>query len=81
MDRHSTVNTAKDVIERGHQPSGYPVIDVDVHESFTSLNDLVPYTEEPWKSLLERKGHWHGFAPPFISVSYTHLTLPTIYSV
>jgi uncharacterized protein len=67
MDRNSTVNTAKDVIERRHQPTGYPVIDVDVHESFTSLNDLVPYIEEPWKSLLERKGHWHGFAPPFIS--------------
>lgn len=65
MVRNPTVDTSKGSVER--EPTGYPVIDADVHESFTSLRDLVPYIDEPWKSLLERKGHWHGFAPPFIS--------------
>jgi uncharacterized protein len=65
MVQNPTVETARGAAE--HASTGYPVIDADVHESFSSLKDLVPYIEEPWKGLLERKGHWHGFAPPFIS--------------
>jgi len=45
--------------------AGRPFIDVDVHERFTHLRNLVPYLEEPWKSLIDR-GHWHGFTSPFI---------------
>jgi predicted TIM-barrel fold metal-dependent hydrolase len=60
-------NIVRDDMKYRDAPPGYPIIDVDVHESFTSLHDLLPYIGEPWKSLLERKGHWHGFAPPFIS--------------
>lgn len=41
-----------------------PVIDADIHESFASLTDLVPYLKEPWKGLLGR-GEWKGFTQPF----------------
>jgi uncharacterized protein len=30
-----------------------PVVDVDVHEALTSLRDLVPYLEEPYKNRIE----------------------------
>lgn len=43
----------------------HPVIDVDIHESMKSLQDIVPYLEEPWKSLMAR-GNWKGFTQPFI---------------
>ena len=26
------------------------VVDVDIHEMLTSIRDLVPYLEEPWRS-------------------------------
>lgn len=26
------------------------VVDVDVHEMLTSIRDLIPYLEEPWRS-------------------------------
>ncbi|BCJ87697.1 amidohydrolase family protein [Effusibacillus dendaii] len=41
------------------------VIDTDVHESFGSLKDLVPYLKEPWKRLLEG-GNWKGFSTDFL---------------
>ncbi|HEX7300343.1 MAG TPA: amidohydrolase family protein [Solirubrobacteraceae bacterium] len=41
------------------------MIDVDVHEAFTSLADLVPHLNEPWKGLV-RAGHWKGFTQPFV---------------
>lgn len=41
-----------------------PVIDADIHESFASLNDLVPYLEEPWKGIVDQGG-WKGFTQPF----------------
>lgn len=47
------------------KPTKHPVIDVDIHEAFKSIKDLVPYLEEPWKSLLDR-GNWKGFTQPFI---------------
>lgn len=39
-------------------------IDADVHESFASLKDLVPYLEEPYKRLIA-EGKWKGFATDF----------------
>ena len=48
----------------GRKPS-VPVIDVDIHESFESLQDLVPYLGSPWKELVER-GEWKGFTQPFV---------------
>ncbi len=67
MAQNPTVEAARGAVGRAEEESaGYPVIDVDVHEAFTSLKDLVPYLEEPWKSLIAR-GHWNGFATPFIS--------------
>src|ERR1700730_6532782 len=41
-----------------------PIIDTDVHEAFTSLNDLVPYLQEPWCGLILRKA-WTGLGAPF----------------
>lgn len=40
------------------------VIDADVHESFKTLQDLVPYIDQPFKWLLEDK-KWKGFSTDF----------------
>lgn len=45
-----------------------PIIDTDVHESFASLKDLVPYLPEPWKGWID-KGAWRGFSQPFCYTS------------
>jgi predicted TIM-barrel fold metal-dependent hydrolase len=45
--------------------SGLPVYDVDVHEAFTSLNDLLPYLADPWKDLMARAS-WKGLTPPYV---------------
>lgn len=45
--------------------SGLPVYDVDVHEAFKSLDELFPYMEEPWRSLMGR-GSWKGITPPYV---------------
>ena len=42
-----------------------PVIDVDVHESLTSLDQLVPYLEPPWRELMRARA-WKGFTQPFV---------------
>lgn len=41
-----------------------PIIDTDVHEAFTSLDDLVPYLGEPWRGLIVRRA-WQGLIDPF----------------
>ena len=43
---------------------GVRIFDADVHESFSSLKDLVPHLEEPWRSVVARGG-WRGFTQPF----------------
>lgn len=40
-----------------------PIIDTDIHETFTSLQDLVPYLQQPWRGLIERKA-WTGMPAP-----------------
>jgi predicted TIM-barrel fold metal-dependent hydrolase len=40
------------------------VIDMDVHEAFTSWLDLIPYLKEPWRRLIELKA-WNGLTSPF----------------
>ena len=37
----------------------YPIIDTDIHETFTSWHDLVPYLNEPWRGLI-LNGGWVG---------------------
>jgi predicted TIM-barrel fold metal-dependent hydrolase len=49
----------------GARPEGPPIIDVDVHEAFSSLEALAPYLEEPWREMILR-GHWKGFTQPFV---------------
>ncbi|WP_029584220.1 amidohydrolase family protein [Bradyrhizobium sp. URHD0069] len=44
------------------------IIDTDVHESFSSLTDLVPYLPEPYKSWIAA-GAWRGFSQPFAYTS------------
>lgn len=41
-----------------------PLIDTDVHESFSNVRDLVPYLPEPYKSWIDGGG-WRGFSQPF----------------
>lgn len=43
-------------------------IDTDVHESFSSLKDLVPYLPEPYKGWIAA-GAWRGFSQPFAYTS------------
>lgn len=50
--------------ENGELREAQSIIDVDIHESFAALRDLVPYLQEPWKNLLDR-GEWKGFTQPF----------------
>jgi uncharacterized protein len=45
------------------------IIDADVHESFESIKDLIPYLDEPWRGIIARGG-WRGFTQPF---AYTTL--------
>ncbi|MEM8626828.1 MAG: amidohydrolase family protein [Pseudomonadota bacterium] len=45
-----------------------PLIDTDVHESFSGVKDLVPYLEEPYASWI-RDGAWRGFSQPFAYTS------------
>ena len=44
------------------------VIDTDVHESFSSVKDLVPYLPEPYKGWIAT-GAWRGFSQPFAYTS------------
>lgn len=44
------------------------LIDSDVHESFSSVRDLVPYLPEPYREWIAR-GAWRGFSQPFAYTS------------
>lgn len=58
----STVTDSPPAVERG-QRLDHPIIDVDVHEAFTSVTDLIPYLSEPYRSLVARG--WKPPAPPY----------------
>jgi predicted TIM-barrel fold metal-dependent hydrolase len=45
---------------------GNPVLDLDVHETFTSWQELVPYLKEPWRGLV-KQGAW---SPPSFPFAY-----------
>lgn len=45
-----------------------PLIDTDVHESYSGVKDLVPYLPEPYKSWIAQ-GAWRGFSQPFAYTS------------
>ncbi|MEL6374182.1 MAG: amidohydrolase family protein [Pseudomonadota bacterium] len=45
-----------------------PLIDTDVHESFASIKDLVPYLPAPYNDWIAR-GAWRGFSQPFCYTS------------
>lgn len=60
------MSTSSHVSEQGTDGKGRfadPIIDTDIHETFTSLQDLVPYLQQPWRGLIER-GAWVGMPPP-----------------
>ena len=61
----TTSASATETGREGTRKSGPPVIDIDVHEAFSSLQALVPYLDEPWRELIAR-GHWKGFTQPFV---------------
>jgi uncharacterized protein len=65
MVEKSTLEWTEENARRDRKRAKQPVIDVDIHEAFKSIKDLVPYLEEPWRDLLDR-GHWKGFTQPFI---------------
>ncbi len=44
------------------------IIDTDVHESFSSIKDLAPYLQEPYKGWIAN-GAWRGFSQPFAYTS------------
>lgn len=45
-----------------------PVIDTDVHESFATIKDLVPYLADPYRDWIAT-GAWRGFSQPFAYTS------------
>jgi len=59
----TTTTTETTLATEGLRYAG-PVIDTDVHEIFTSLEDLVPYLQEPWRGLIVHKA-WTGIGVPF----------------
>jgi predicted TIM-barrel fold metal-dependent hydrolase len=44
----------------GRDRVGGPVIDVDVHEMLSSVSELAPYLEEPWRSRITMPDGWQG---------------------
>lgn len=65
MAQSITTSTAGEFRDRTEGSGRYPIIDVDVHEAFTSVKDLVPYLREPWKGFIGQ-GAWKGFTQPFV---------------
>src|SRR5947208_3529633 len=47
------------------RPTG-PVMDLDVHETFTSWHDLLPYLAEPWRRLIAT----NAWTPPSFPFAY-----------
>ncbi|MEM7669049.1 MAG: amidohydrolase family protein [Pseudomonadota bacterium] len=45
-----------------------PLIDTDVHESYSGVKDLVPYLEAPYADWIAQ-GAWRGFSQPFAYTS------------
>ena len=45
-----------------------PLIDTDVHESYSGVQDLVPYLSAPYKDWIAQ-GAWRGFSQPFAYTS------------
>jgi hypothetical protein len=37
-----------------------PIIDVDVHEGLSSVEELLPYLGEPWRARVEEADGWRG---------------------
>lgn len=60
---YATVTMTPTTAKSGHTYTG-PIIDTDVHESFTSYQDLVPYLQEPWHWLVA-SGAWRGISPHY----------------
>ena len=59
----TTTTTETTLATEGLKYAG-PVIDTDIHEVFTSLEDLLPYLQEPWRGLIVHKT-WAGIGVPF----------------
>lgn len=45
-----------------------PLLDADVHESISSLKDLIPYLQPPYRDWIAN-GAWRGFSQPFAYTS------------
>jgi predicted TIM-barrel fold metal-dependent hydrolase len=59
----STTTAREQPAQREGGKAGQAVIDVDVHEAFASVTDLIPYLSEPYKHLVARG--WKPPAPPY----------------
>lgn len=52
-------------VQHALKPTG-PVMDLDVHETFASWQDLVPYLDQPWRQLLVS----NAWTPPSFPFAY-----------
>ena len=43
-----------------HLAESSPVVDVDVHEELRSVEELIPYLNEPWRRRVEIADRWKG---------------------
>ncbi|GCF10838.1 amidohydrolase family protein [Dictyobacter arantiisoli] len=61
-----TILSTDETLAQDKQRPTDPIIDLDVHETFTSWNELLPYLKNPWRKLLEQ-GAW---TPPSFPFAY-----------
>jgi uncharacterized protein len=57
----SDILSGRRVESPGGGRGGLSVVDVDVHEMLTSIKDLVPYLDEPWRGRIEVNDGLKGF--------------------
>ncbi|GHO88464.1 amidohydrolase family protein [Dictyobacter formicarum] len=60
----TTTDTSNRQSTGGSKYTG-PIIDTDIHETFTKWTDLVPYLKEPWRGLITN-GAWQGTGNPHV---------------
>jgi len=61
----TAISTDEILATGASRPTG-PVMDLDVHETFTAWEELLPYLKEPWRGLIEHK----AWSPPSFPFAY-----------
>lgn len=66
MSTMTAVPTEAGGAEAGEDPrAGLPVFDTDVHEAFRNFDDMLPYLQEPWRTVMTQSS-FKGMNPPYV---------------